>query len=103
MMIRNAQRCALNICKFRHDGYVVHLPLGVSADLKSAVKKCPNLFVLRGLQIPVLRGRTFLMPDNISGRTLSGKGRLRQKTLLYQQAFYQKLFESSKIMIFSFN
>ena len=34
-------------------------------DLQSAVKKCPNLFVLRGFEIPVLRGRTFLMPDNI--------------------------------------
>ena len=105
---------------FRHDGYIVHPSLGVSADLQSAFKKCPNLFVLRGfiipaiwllisvvryggLQIPVLRGRTFLMPDNISSRTPSGKGRLRQQTLLYQQAFYQILFESNKIMIYSFN
>ena len=54
---------------FRPAGYVSSAPLGVSADLQSAVKKCPNLFVLRGFEIPVLRGRTFLMPDNISGRT----------------------------------
>ena len=77
-------------------GYVVHPPLGVSADLQSAVKKCSILFVLRGFEIPVLRGRTFLMPDNISGRTPSGKGRLRQKTLHHQQAFFQLLFEFIK-------
>ena len=55
--------------EFRPVGYVSSAPLGVSADLQSAVKKCPNLFVLRGFEIPILRGRTILMPDNISGRT----------------------------------
>ncbi len=35
----------------------------VSADLQSAVKKCSILFVLRGFEIPGLRGRTFLMSD----------------------------------------
>ena len=44
--------------KFRPVGYVFSTPLGVSADLQSVVKKCPNLFVLRGFEIPVLRGRT---------------------------------------------
>ena len=37
---------------FRPTGYIVTPPLGVPADLQSAVKKCPNLFVLRGFEIP---------------------------------------------------
>ena len=70
-------------------------------DLQSAVKKCPNLFVLRGFEIPVMQGRTFLMPDNISGRTPDGRGRLTkentcQNTLHHQQAFFQLLFEFNK-------
>ena len=36
---------------FRSAGYA-HPPLGVPADLQSAVKKCPNLFMLWGYVIP---------------------------------------------------
>ena len=36
---------------FRSAGYA-HPPLGVPADLQSAVKKCPNLFMLWGFVIP---------------------------------------------------
>ena len=43
----------------------------VSADLQSAVKKCHNLFVLRGFEIPILRGRTFLMPITYPAGRLS--------------------------------
>ena len=36
---------------FRSAGYAFP-PLGVPADLQSAVKKCPNLFMLWGYVIP---------------------------------------------------
>ena len=35
----------------RSAGYA-HPPLGVPADMLSAVKKCPNLFMLWGFAIP---------------------------------------------------
>ena len=35
-----------------HSAGYAHPPLGVPADLQSAVKKCPNLFMLCGFAIP---------------------------------------------------
>ena len=68
------------------------LKISTTYDLQSAVKKCPNLFVLRGFEIPVLRGRTFLMPDNIYPAGRLTKENTSQNTLHHQQAFFQLLF-----------
>ena len=35
-----------------HSAGYAHPPLGVPADMLSAVKKCPNLFMLWGFAIP---------------------------------------------------
>ena len=45
------------IRKHPHPQYNSFFPLGVSTDLQSVVKKCPNLFVFWGFAIPGNRFR----------------------------------------------
>ena len=45
------------IRKYPHPQYNSFFPLGVSTDLQSVVKKCPNLFVFWGFAIPGNRFR----------------------------------------------
>ena len=48
--------------QIRRDGRIGgFLPLGVSTDLQSVVKKCPNLFVPGDLQSPVIGSGSFVI------------------------------------------
>ena len=45
----------------KHPQYNSFFPLGVSTDLQSVVKKCPNLFVPGDLQSPVIGFGSFVI------------------------------------------
>ena len=49
------------IRKHPHPQYNSFFPLGVSTDLQSVVKKCPNLFVPGDLQSPVIGFGSFVI------------------------------------------
>ena len=49
------------ILKHPHPQYNSFFPFGVSTDLQSVVKKCPNLFVPGDLQSPVIGSGSFVI------------------------------------------